>query len=388
MKTVCIVSSTRAEYGLLQPLIKKIQNDKMLNLLFVVTGMHLSFGFGHTIDEIKKDDVRINEIIPILDNASSDKTSKIMARALSKFDDFFTNNKIDLLIVLGDRFEMMSVCIAAMNNCIPIAHIHGGETTEGAIDEAIRHSITKMSYLHFTSTEIYKKRVIQLGEDPKRVFNVGALSVENILNLPILSKQNLEKELGFTLEKPYAMLTFHPVTLEKNSAEWQIKELFAALDTLKGMTYVFTKANMDADGEIINEYIEKYAAINDNMHVFSSLGVIKYLSAVKYCSVVIGNSSSGIIEAPVLGVPTVNIGDRQKGRLQPDTVIDVQNDKLQIIEGIERATSVAFAQKAKKGINLFGDGHTSEKILTIVKDYLLNDKISLQKSFYDIKFEV
>jgi len=245
-----------------------------------------------------------------------------------------------------------------------------------------------MSYLHFTSTEIYKKRVIQLGEDPKRVFNVGALSVENILNLPLLSKTDLEKELGLTLKKPYAMITFHPVTLEKNSAEWQIKELFSALDTIKEMTFIFTKANMDAGGEFINDYIEKYSLQNDNIHVFSSLGVIKYLSAVKHCSVVIGNSSSGIIEAPVLGVPTVNIGDRQKGRLQPNSVINVSNNKAAIVEGIEKAISVDFAQKAKKGTNLFGDGHTSEKILDVIKDYLLNDKIRLKKCFYDIKFEV
>jgi GDP/UDP-N,N'-diacetylbacillosamine 2-epimerase (hydrolysing) len=274
-----------------------------------------------------------------------------------------------------------------MNQRIPIAHLYGGETTEGAIDESIRHAITKISYLHFTSTDEYRNRVIQLGENPERVYNVGAIGIENILNENLLSRDQLENELEISLSKSYAVVTFHPVTLENNSSEKQIESLLEVCKEYKNLDFIFTKANADAEGRIINQFIDRYARENENIFAFTSLGMRRYLSALKYCRVVIGNSSSGLLEAPSFGIPTVNVGDRQKGRLQASSVINCEPSQASIREALNLALSEEFIQRAEKTVNPYGSGDTSNKVVEVIKEYMLNDKINLKKKFYDCEVE-
>lgn len=385
MKKICVVTATRAEYGLLKNIIVKLKKVKDFQVNIVATGMHLSPEFGFTYKEIEKDGFDIDEKIEIL--LSSDtpvSISKSMGLAVISFAEYFARSKPDMIIVLGDRYEMLSVCCAAMNERIPIAHLYGGETTEGAIDECIRHSISKMSYLHFTATEEYRKRVIQLGEAPERVFNVGAMGVENILNTKLLRKNQLEDSINFKLDKEYSVVTFHSVTLEKNTVKEQFENILKICDKYKEMKYIFTKSNCDEGGRIINKMIDEYVSRHDNIIAFESLGMIRYLSAVKYSSMVIGNSSSGIVEAPVFKVPTINIGDRQKGRLQADTIINCKPDFDDICLGIEKARSLEFKRKIKNSKNLFGDGNTSEKIVQAIIKFLSKEKIDLKKKFYDL----
>lgn len=387
-KIISILTATRAEYGLLKPIIKKLNMVNEFDVKIVATGMHLSSEFGMTYHEIEQDGFTIHKKIEILkDGDTSRGVSKAMGHALFGFSEYFDELKPDLLIVLGDRYETLAVCIAAMNARIPIAHLYGGETTEGAIDEAIRHAITKMSYLHFTSTKEYRNRVIQLGESPDRVFQVGAIGIENIRNTELLSKEELEKSLEISLKKPYAVVTFHPSTLEEESVMKQMNELLKACDEHKELNYIFTKANADANGRIINELVDEYAIKNENVFAFTSLGMLRYLSALKYCKMVIGNSSSGLIEAPSFGIPTINIGDRQKGRLHSDSVIHCTVDKHAITKSIELALSIDFQEKAKMTTNPYGDGMTSDKIVKILKNAMTTDKINLKKQFYNIKFE-
>jgi GDP/UDP-N,N'-diacetylbacillosamine 2-epimerase (hydrolysing) len=304
------------------------------------------------------------------------------------FGEYFEVLRPDLLVVLGDRYETLAVCCAAMNARIPIAHLYGGETTEGAIDESIRHAISKMSYLHLTSTEEYRKRVIQLGESPERVFTVGAIGIENIKNLKFLSEQELKQDLGIKNDKPYAVVTFHPVTLEGNNTKQQFEELLRVCDEHQELYYIFTKANADTNGRIINELMDEYASKRENVSAFASLGVERYLSALKYCALVIGNSSSGLLEAPSFGIPTVNIGDRQKGRLQSESVINCNPEKLSIEVAFNLALSVSFRETARTAVNPYGDGNTSDKIINILKNHILNKNFNLKKVFYNINFEV
>lgn len=384
-KKICIVTGTRAEYGLLRPLIDKVVNDESMDLKLVVTGMHLSAEFGLTYKEIEKDGYNIDEKIEIiLSSDSPAATSKSMALALISFSEYFTRVKPDLLIVLGDRYEIFAVATAATLAHIPIAHLHGGETTEGAYDECFRHSISKMSYLHFTSNDIHRNRVIQLGEDPSRVFNVGAIGIENIVNIKLLSKEELEADINFKLDKAYGMVTFHPVTLENNTSEYQIKGLLKALDKYKDMKFIITKANSDTDGRIINRILEEYSSTNKGKVLLStSMGQLKYLSAMKYSSMVIGNSSSGIIEAPSFKIPTINIGDRQKGRMQAQSIINCEPVKEDIIDAINKGLDNEFLCKIKKMVNPYGNGNTSNKIMNVINNFLKED-ISLKKKFYDL----
>ena len=387
-KLISILTATRAEYGLLKPIISKLNTMKEFDVRIVATGAHLSPEFGLTYQEVEKDGFNIDGKIEILLSSDTPSSiSKSMGLAMIGFADYFEKLSPDLLIVLGDRYETLAVAATAMNQRIPIAHLYGGETTEGAIDESIRHAITKLSYLHFTSTEEYRKRVIQLGEHPKRVFNVGAIGIENILNEMLLSKEELEEELKIDLSKRYAIVTFHPVTLENNCSKKQIESLLEVCKEYKNISFVFTKANADAEGRIINQFINRFAQYNDNISVFTSLGMRRYLSALKYCSMVIGNSSSGLLEAPSFGIPTINIGDRQKGRIQADSVINCEPIKGDITESIQLALSEEFVQKAKKTINPYGNGDTSNKVIEVIKDYLLNSKFDLKKKFYDCEVE-
>lgn len=383
-KKICILTATRAEYGLLKPIIKKLNMTKGFEVCIVVTGAHLSTEFGLTYKEIEQDGIKIDEKIEIILSADTPSAiSKSMGLAMISFADYFERLKPDMLVVLGDRYETLAIVAVAMNQRIPIAHLYGGETTEGAIDESIRHAITKLSYLHFTSTEEYRNRVIQLGENPERVFCVGAIGIENILNEELMSKSALEKSINYKLDKPYAMVTFHPVTLENNKSEEQVKALLDVFKLYKDMKFIFTKANADTNGRIINQMIDDFVDKNDHAIAFDSLGMIKYLSAIKYCTMIIGNSSSGLVEAPSFGIPTINIGDRQKGRLQADSVINCEPVKDEIKNAIELALSADFKGKAKNTINPYGAGNTSEKIVDIIKEYILNDKINLKKKFYD-----
>lgn len=383
-KIISVLTATRAEYGLLKPIITKLNTVEDFDVRIVVTGAHLSPEFGLTYQEIEKDGFRIDDKIEILLSSDTPSSiSKSMGLALISFADYFEKLKPDLLIVLGDRYETLSVAITAMNQRIPIAHLYGGEITEGAIDESIRHAVTKLSYLHFTSTDEYRNRVIQLGEHPERVYNVGAIGIENILNEKLLLKEELENELKISFSKPYALVTFHPVTLENNSSKKQIESLLEVCKEYKRLNFVVTKANADAEGRIINQLIDNYSNENENIFAYTSLGMIRYLSALKYCTLVIGNSSSGLLEAPSFGIPTVNIGDRQKGRLQAGSIINCDPNQDSIRQALEIALSDEFINGAKKTINLYGDGDTSNKIVEVIKDYVINNKIDLKKMFYN-----
>lgn len=384
-KKISILTATRAEYGLLKPIILKLNQIEEFEVKIVATGAHLSPEFGLTYKEIEEDGFTVDRKIEMLVSADTPSSiSKSMGLAMISFADYFCEISPDLLIVLGDRYETLAVVIAAMNQKIPIVHLYGGETTEGAIDEAIRHAITKLSYIHCTSTEEYRKRVIQLGEDPMRVFNVGAIGIENVLNEKLLSKEDLENELKIDLSKPYSVVTFHPVTLEKNSSQQQIISLLEVCKNYKEINFIFTKSNADAEGRIINKFIDKYEEENKNIVAFTSLGVRRYLSALKYSSFVMGNSSSGLVEAPSFGIPTINIGDRQKGRMQANSIINCEPISKNIIEAIELALSKEFCDRAKKTKNPYGDGNTSDKVIEIIKKYL-NNRIDLKKKFYDVE---
>lgn len=388
-KKICIVTATRAEYGLLKPVILALGGESCFETAVVVTAAHLSPEFGLTYKEIERDGIRIDrKIETLMSSDTPSSVSKCMGLTMISFADYFDESHPDALLVLGDRYETLAVCCAAMNARIPIIHIYGGETTEGAVDEAARHSITKMSALHFTSTETYRKRVIQLGENPENVFCVGAVGIENIKKMQLLDKNALEESISFKLDKPYAVVTFHPVTLENDSAGAQFTELLKALDRHKEMKYIFTKANADANGRIINKMIDDYAASNDNVAAFESLGSLRYLSALKYTAIVIGNSSSGIVEAPSFGIPTINIGDRQKGRIQSESIINVRPDSKEIAEAIDLANLPGFRAKAAGVVNPYGDGVTTDKIVKIIKDKFASGGFELKKKFFDVEFNI
>ncbi len=389
MKKVCVVTATRAEYGLLRRIIKKIWEDAELELILVVTGTHLSEKFGYTIQEIENDGFPIAEKIDILENdMDSEGICRTMGNAQIHFANMFQRRKPDLLLVEGDRYELFPICSSAMVCGIPIAHISGGEITEGAIDDVVRHCITKMSYLHFPACETYRKRIIQLGEAPERVFNFGDVGVENVRKMKFMEKEELEKSLGISLQKPFASVTFHPVTLEKNSAKKQVEELLKALEQFEMMNFIVTMANADAEGEVINQIFREKEKEQKNIFCYSSLGIVRYLSLLKYAEFVIGNSSSGIVEAPCFGIPTVNIGDRQKGRLQASSIIDCVPEAEEIKKSIEKALSPQFKEIARKTHNPYGDGNTSEEIISTIKKFLYRENINLKKKFYDIEGEV
>lgn len=389
MKRIVILTAARAEYGLLKPIMTKFMEDPYYDTRIAVTGMHLSPEFGMTVREIEADGLPVDKKIEII--LSSDTPvalSKSMGLALISFAEYFEECEPDALMVLGDRYETLAVCCAAVNARIPIFHLYGGETTEGAIDEAIRHCLTKMSYLHFTSTEIYRRRVIQMGESPDRVFHVGAMGVENALNTQCMTVSGLEESIGFRLGGKYAIGTFHPATLEKATAEKQVEELLAALERHKDIKYLFTGANSDTDGRGINRMLDDYARCNDNFCLVDSLGMTRYLSALKNALFVIGNSSSGLVEAPSFKIPTIDIGDRQRGRISGETVIHCRPERQAIEEAIHKAMDASFREAIKKAGNPYGDGHTSEKIVKIIKDFFVNDRIDIKKKFYDIQFGI
>jgi len=387
-RKICIFTGTRAEYGLLEPLIDELRTDKTLKLQLIISGMHLSPEFGLTYKEINLDGISDVEKVEIL--LSSDTpigVSKAMGLGMISYAEALDRLKPDLLIALGDRFELFSAVGAATIARIPVAHLYGGESTEGIIDEAFRHSITKMSHLHFTSTEEYRRRVIQLGEDPARVYNVGAIGLANIKSLKLMSKDDLEKELNFTFGNKNLLVTFHPVTLENKTSEHQFGELLEALSHFEDINVLFTMPNADTDGRIIIRMIEDYVRQNNGRaKAFKSLGRLIYLSVIKYVDGVVGNSSSGIIEVPSFRKGTINIGDRQRGRIMPESVICCEPNAKEIMDSISLLYSSLFRAKIRSVKNPYYNGNSAKKIHKIIKQVELRQ--ILKKRFYKITFDL
>ncbi|HET7657259.1 MAG TPA: UDP-N-acetylglucosamine 2-epimerase [Bacillales bacterium] len=382
-RKICIVTGSRAEYGLLYWLMKEIREDHDLQLQIIATGMHLSPEFGLTYKRIEEDGFTIDQKVEmLLSSDSSVGMTKSVGIGVIGFADAFDALRPDIVVLLGDRFEAFSAAQAAMMARIPIAHLHGGEQTEGALDEAFRHSITKMSHLHFVAAEPYKNRVKQLGEHPEFIYNFGAPGLDYAKRLQLLSKAELEESLSFQFGEISFLVTYHPATLHDNSIDAVI-ELLKALDQFPEAKIIFTKSNADTGGRIINQLIEEYAERNeDRVKVFASLGQLKYLSAINYVDVVIGNSSSGIIEVPFFKKATVDIGDRQKGRLRAESIIHCEDRAEDIGIAIEKAFSRDFQQRLPDTKSLYGDGKASEKIKHVLKT--INREDLMLKRFYNI----
>ena len=385
MRKICVITGTRAEFGLLRPLIELIDKDKNLQLQLIATGMHLSSEFGYTLDEIIAAGFVVDKKVECsLSSDTSVGVSKTIALAISGFADALESLQPDLVVVLGDRTEILGAVIAAGMANIPIAHLHGGETTEGAYDEAIRHSITKFSHLHFTSTEAYRKRVIQLGEQPEMVFNVGAIGLDAIKKLKLLDKEDFEQSISFNLKERNVLITYHPVTLDKEAPIETFENILQALDELTDTALIFTHANSDKNGRIINKMITQYVNTHKDKAIeFKSLGQLRYLSALQFVDFVIGNSSSGILEVPAFHIPTINIGERQKGRINCASIINSDNSLEGIKKNITFALDKTFREKIQQQELLYGNGTAAEKILQIIKEH---NHISIKKSFYNIDF--
>ena len=388
MHKVCVVTGTRAEYGLLRQLLFKLKKCDGIDLQLVVTGSHLSKKFGNTQMEIQEDGFKEYTKITIPIEDDSRKGMAVSTGiALQKIAELFSEKKPDLLVVLGDRFEIFAVVAAAHIIGIPTAHISGGDVTEGAVDDAIRHCITKMSCLHFPGCEQSRKRIIQMGEQPDSVFNVGEPGVENCLNIELMNRYDLADNLQFEyLKGDYSVVTFHPVTMENNTAKGQMQELIRAMEQFSDMSYIITMANTDAGGRLINDIWLSEGVKHKNWLVVPSLGVVKYLSAVKYAKMVLGNSSSGIFESPSMKTPTVNIGDRQKGRMMAESVICCEPKCSDIVKAMQKALTDEFQEKAKHVKSPFGDGSTSDQIVEHILDFLCSKRETHEKKFYDIKF--
>ena len=387
-KKFCVITSSRADYGLLKPLIDGINNCDAMELQLIVTGSHLVSEFGYTYKEIENDGIKINAKIEIL--LSSDTPiaiAKSMGLTLISFSETYNILKPDIIFVMGDRYEIFSAVAAAHVSLLPVAHISGGEVTEGVIDDAFRHSITKMSHLHFTSIEEYRDRVIQLGENPKTVFNVGEIGVENIKDYELITKNELENDLGFKLDKRNLLITFHPVTLEHNTSKIQFGNLLYVLSKQKNTKLIFTRANSDTFGQIINQMIKDYVKIYSQSSIeVISLGRLKYLSLLQFVDAVVGNSSSGIIEAPSFQIGTINIGDRQQGRLKAESVIDCPPTREGIKLALKNLYSSGFQKDLKHIKNPYEKENGIKIMLKATQEYLDNKK-ELKKGFFDLSFD-
>ena len=382
-RKICVVSTSRADYGLLFWLLKEIEKSRFLELSLVLSGSHLEERLGLTYKEIERDFKHFYKVPLGLENDDETALCLAFSAGVAGFSKVLEQIRPDIMVLLGDRYEMLSAGVAGMLRAVPLAHIHGGESTQGAIDEGIRHALTKMSHIHFCATSLYKKRIIQLGENPAMVYNVGGLGVENIKRLELLSKKDFENSLGFKLGKKNILVTFHPQTIEKKSASKQFSQILNALDSLKDTHFIFTGANADNGGKIINEMAQSYCLKNQEKAIFvMSLGQLRYLSAIKHADIVLGNSSSGISEAPSLKKATINIGNRQKGRIKAPSIIDAKCDKSAILKAIKKAYSKDFQAKLKSVKNPYGSGFASKKIIKVLENIKLNG--ILQKKFYDL----
>jgi len=386
MKKIAVITSTRAEYGLLSPVIaelRKYESDEFRTEL-VVTGTHLSEAYGMTVNEIEKDGMRIDHriIIPLQSETEAD-ISNDQAETLVKFTDVFAAEKYDAIVILGDRYEMLAIAIAAGNTKTPIFHLCGGDTTEGAMDEWIRHCITKISYLHFTTNEDSRRRVIQLGEDPERVFNFGSPAIDNIKKISDVTKA---EALGYIdmKECSYAICTYHPVTMDKGGIEDKISSFMEAVKSFPELQFIVTKSNSDQGGTVINSLLDSAAETIDNLHVFTSLGAKRYLSLMRHAEFVLGNSSSGIYETPAFHIPTVNIGDRQRGRLQTASIINCGETTQEIIEAINKALSTEFKNSCRDVQSFYGNGDASVKIASKSFEVIKEGRIDLKKKYFDL----
>jgi len=384
MRTIGIVTVGRSDYGIYQPILQRIAADSDLKLCLFVGGMHLSKEFGLTVKVIEADGYKICERVKMLSLSDTPEAiSKSTGMGLIGFSHAYARSRPDILVVLGDRFEMHSAALAALPFNIPVAHIHGGELTFGAIDDALRHSMTKLSHLHFVSTKEYARRVAQLGEEKWRITVSGAPALDNFKTIKFLDKPDLEKKLKIRLTPPPLLVTFHPVTLEYTRVAWQAGEILAAIKS-SGQPVVFTLPNADTGGRIIRAMIEDYAGKNKSASICDNLGTRKYFSLMKLAAAMVGNSSSGIIEAPSLRLPVVNIGTRQGGRVRAKNVIDVDCRREEILAGIRCAVSDKFRSGLRGLVNPYGDGHAAERIIRRLKEIKLNDRL-IRKTFQDIK---
>jgi GDP/UDP-N,N'-diacetylbacillosamine 2-epimerase (hydrolysing) len=382
-RKICVITGTRAEYGLLRWVMQGIKDDCELTLQIIATGMHLSPEFGLTYQAIEQDGFQIDRKVEML--TSSDTSvgiAKSMGLGVIGFADALHELQPDLIVVLGDRFEVFSAVSAALVARIPVAHLHGGETTEGAFDEALRHSITKMSHLHFVAAEPYRQRVIQLGEQPNRVFLVGGLGIDNIKRLQLLDRVALEASLDFKLGTKSLLITFHPVTLETSTAENQMEELLAALSALKDTQLIFTLPNADTDGRTLIKMVERFVAQHLNARAYTSLGQLRYLSCIAQVEGVVGNSSSGLAEVPSFKKGTINIGDRQRGRLQAESIINCEPTYVSIADALEQLYSSNFQTNLHKVINPYGEGGASEKVVKTLKNVDITGIV--KKTFYNL----
>lgn len=388
MKKISVVTATRAEFGLLLPVIRELRKfeSKQLKVELIVTGTHLVDAYGKTINEIIEYGVRIDyTVLVCVESDTACQISRNQADTLVKFTEIFEQQKYDGVVLLGDRYETLAIAIAAGNTHTPIFHLCGGDTTEGAIDEWIRHSITKMSYLHFPTNEESRSRIIQMGENPERVFNYGSTSIDNILEAATLSRDEALESVGLDSGVKYALCTYHPVTMGSQDVDTEMQQFLAAIKRFPELEFIVTKSNADQGGAKINQILDDAENEIANLHVYSSLGIKRYLSLMKYAEFVLGNSSSGIIETPAFHIPTVNIGDRQRGRLHVDSIIDCGGNEGDICFAIQKALSDAFKEACKKTSCPYGDGHAAERIADqIVCTVLQYGHIDLKKRFYTI----
>jgi UDP-hydrolysing UDP-N-acetyl-D-glucosamine 2-epimerase len=383
MKKICVITGSRAEYGLMSRLMQLIKEDADFQLQIIATNMHLSVEHGETYKEIEADGFSIDKKVPILSGYdTTNAIAKSVGTGIMGFADAYEELKPDMLMVLGDRYEILAAVSAALFYKIPVIHLYGGEITEGAFDDAIRHAVTKMSHLHFTSTEEYRRRVIQMGENPETVYYVGALGCDNIGQVSFLGKKDLEKSLDFPLDRNTILVTFHPVTMESNTAETQFSELLSALGDFKNLRLIFTMPNSDTDSRIIMESIKNYVAKNSERAIwFTSLGMRRYLSTLQYVGAVVGNSSSGIVEVPSFHIPTINIGDRQKGRIAAKSVVNCLPVKDDIKNKLAIVTKAGYIDSLKDVVNPYDKPDTAHEIVRIIKENL---NIPATKIFYDI----
>lgn len=386
-RRIGVVTTSRADFGLLRGLLTAIRQDPLLRLQLIASGMHLSRRFGLTVREIESEGFEIDrKIVMPLTGDSELSNLKAIARGTTGFANALSDLKPEILVMLGDRFELLAPAVSSLMLRIPIAHIHGGERSEGAIDESIRHAITKMASIHFPATESYRKRIIQMGESPTRVFNFGAPGLDQLYRAPLMDRAQLKQEIGFDFNNPVAIVTYHPATLDHNDVEGPIRQLVAAIKASK-IRAIFTAANADAHGAQINAYMSALCAkFPERFRWFDHLGHYRYLSCLKHCAVMIGNSSSGLTEAPSFRLPVVNIGDRQRGRVRAANIIDVPNSRAAILRGIEKACTPKFRATLRNMRNpyeRFRDGRTSERIKDVLKRVPLTDDL-LKKTFHDL----
>tara|TARA_Y100000748_G_scaffold299978_1_gene297717 strand:- start:1041 stop:2207 length:1167 start_codon:yes stop_codon:yes gene_type:complete len=386
-KKICVLTGARSEYGLLKPLLEELDNSSYFDLELVVTGSHLSSKHGFTVKEILNDGFKISHKIKILSKDDSrHATNKAISKSIVGFSEILINSKPDLLIVLGDRFEALGGAVSAMIHNVPIAHIHGGEATEGLIDEAIRHSLTKMSYLHFVATEKYRSRVIQLGEDPRRVFNVGGMALDSIKGIQYLDKAHLEDDLKFKFTNPSFLITYHPLTLDTHVDTSEIDELLKSLNSFPKASFIFTMPNADPGNEIIRNKIKKFVMNNKYSILVESLGQQKFLSCLNFVDGIIGNSSSGLLEVPNFNIGTINIGNRQRGRERSRSVLDLEAKESAIVTAIKKVLSKDFKDSIKNQKNPYGKPGASKKIIKILEKFFKENKeaVSLSKTFIDL----